>query len=101
MNVQEFILLLIAIIGCIVGIDGRLSSRKSNTSDDAHWKGTVDEKLSNIQSGVSGVGERMAKVEGTIATLSTQNAIHTTKLKEHDSQIQELKQKFEEQEKTA
>lgn len=84
-----------------IGIAGWLASRDKHITDDAHWKGTVDENLKEIKNGVSGIGERMAKVEGAISILNTQNALHATKLKEHDDQIQELKQKLEEQEHTA
>lgn len=101
MSTQDFILLVIALIGCFVGLAGWLSSRDKHITDDAQWKGTVDQNLRDIKEGVSGIGERMAKVEGAIATLNTQNAIHSTKLKEHDTQIQELKQRIAEQEKTA
>lgn len=100
-SIQDFILLIIALIGCFVGLAGYLSSRDKHITDDAQWKGTVDQSLKDIKDGVSGVGERMAKVEGAIATLNTQNAIHSTRLKEHDTQIQELKQIIADKEKTA
>lgn len=94
MSIQEFILLVVAIIGCFVGIAGWLSNRNDHITDDARWKGTVDQNFKDIKEGVSGIGERMAKVEGAVATLITQSVLH-------DNQIQELKQKIEEQEKTA
>jgi hypothetical protein len=36
---------LIAIVGCFVGLAGWLHSRDSKVSEDAEWKGTVNAKL--------------------------------------------------------
>lgn len=101
MNAATEIGIIIGLIGCLVGIAGWLTNRDRHISDDAHWKGSVDKTLEDIKDGVSGIGERMAKVEGAIATLNTQNALHTSKIKELDNQIQELKQNRKEQEHTA
>ena len=40
--------LVIAIIGCVVGISGWVSRRDSRTESDAEWKGTVNAKLDII-----------------------------------------------------
>lgn len=101
MNAATEIGLIIGLIGCFVGLAGWLAGRDKHISDDAHWKGSVDKTLEDIKDGVSGIGERMAKVEGAIATLNTQSVLHSTKIKELDSQIQELKQTRKEQEHTA
>lgn len=93
--------LLIGAIGCFVGLFGWLSGRDKKISDDSHWKGTVDENLKAIKDGVSGIGERMAKMEGAVASHDKQIAIHDTQIKEQGSQIKELKQKFEEQERVS
>ena len=56
--------LLLAVIGCFVGLAGWLFNRDKKISSDAEWKGKVDAKLDNIQDGVSGINDRMAKMEG-------------------------------------
>jgi len=58
--------LLIAVVGCFVGLAGWLSKRDSKISNDAEWKGKVDAKLDSIQGGVSGINERMSKMEGKV-----------------------------------
>jgi len=55
--------ILIAIIGCFVGLAGWLTRRDTKISDDAEWKGTVNTKLDNICSGMSGVREDMAEIK--------------------------------------
>ena len=56
--------LLIAVVGCFVGLAGWLSGHDKKISNDAEWKGQVNAKLDNIQGGVSGINERMVKIEG-------------------------------------
>lgn len=59
--------LLIAVIGCFVGLAGWLAGRDKRISADAEWRGKTDEKLDNIQKGVSGIDSRMSKMEGAIS----------------------------------
>jgi peptidoglycan hydrolase CwlO-like protein len=63
--------LLIAVVGCFVGLAGWLSSRDKKISEDGKWKGSVDAKLDNIQSGVTGLNDRMSKMEGAISSHET------------------------------
>lgn len=86
--------LIFGLIGCFVGLAGWLASRDKHITDDARWKGTVDQNFEDVKDLVSGIGERMAKVEGAVATLNTQSVLH-------DNQIQELRQKLEGQEHIA
>lgn len=69
--------ILIAIVGCFVGLAGWLKSRDSKIANDAEWKGGVNAKLDTIHSDVGGVcadvralrseftehGERLTAVE--------------------------------------
>jgi hypothetical protein len=71
---------LIAVIGCFVGLAGWLSGRDKKISDDSHWKGTVDENLKEIKDGVSGIGERMAKIEEAVATHETRITVLESKV---------------------
>ena len=72
--------LLIGVIGCFVGLFGWLSGRDKKISDDSHWKGTVDENLKAIKDGVSGIGERMAKMEGAVAAHETRITVLESKV---------------------
>lgn len=70
----------VAVVGCVVGVLGLIYGRDKKISKDAEWKGAVNTKLDSIQSGVSGIGERMAKVEGAVAIHDTQIAIIKEKI---------------------
>ena len=66
MSIPDFILLIIAIIGCCIGIAGYFSGRDKHISDDAEWKGIVNTKLDAINVNVSGVSKDVAEIKGTI-----------------------------------
>lgn len=44
----QTIILLIAIVGCFVGLAGWLSTRERKISNDSEWKGTINAKLDAI-----------------------------------------------------
>jgi len=77
--------LLIGVIGCFVGLAGWLSGRDKRISDDSHWKGSVDETLRDIKDGVSGIGERMAKIEGMAANHETRITVLESKIDKEKS----------------
>ena len=54
--------LLIAVIGCFVGLAGWLSGRDKKIQNDGEWKGTVNTKLDDIKSSVSGTSAELAKI---------------------------------------
>ena len=54
--------LLIAVIGCFVGLAGWLSGRDKKILNDGEWKGTVNTKLDDIKSSVSGTNTELAKI---------------------------------------
>ncbi|QIB68275.1 hypothetical protein Ami103574_02630 [Aminipila butyrica] len=56
------ILLLIALIGCFVGLAGWLSGREKKMAGDAHWRGTIDGKLDAIL----GIDKRVVALEGEV-----------------------------------
>ena len=70
---------LIAIVGCFVGLAGWLSGRDKKIANDSEWKGGVNSKLDSIQTGINGVctdvktiescmtkhGERLSAVEAS------------------------------------
>jgi hypothetical protein len=66
--------ILIAIIGCFVGLGGWLKGRDSKIATDAEWKGNVNAKLDVIV----GIKENVEKIEN--------------KFNEHDRKITALEE---------
>ena len=60
--------LLIAVIGCFVGLAGWLSGRDKKILNDGEWKGTVNTKLDDIKTSVSGSNAELAKISETLKT---------------------------------
>lgn len=58
--------ILIAIVGCFIGLAGWLSGRDKKISNDAEWRGGVNAKLDNISTGVSGVCAEIKTVQCTL-----------------------------------
>ena len=66
---------LIALVGCFVGLAGWLSNRDKKVTGDAEWRGGVNAKLdvivgiksdvANLNSEVRGHGERLTAVEAS------------------------------------
>ena len=59
--------LLIAIIGCFVGLAGWLAGRDKKILNDGEWKGTVNTKLDDIKTSVSGTGAELAKINSALS----------------------------------
>lgn len=51
--------LLIAVVGCFVGLAGVLAGRDKKISNDGEWRGSVDTKLDQITVNTSGVAARV------------------------------------------
>lgn len=62
---------LVAVVGCFVGLAGWITGRDKRIMNDGEWKGSVKQDLKDIKEGVSGIGERMAKVEDKLADHET------------------------------
>ena len=58
------IVLLITIIGCFLSLAKWMSIRDKKISIDSEWKGSVNAKLDNINNGVTGVNDRLTRMEG-------------------------------------
>ena len=54
--------IIIALVGCFVGLAGWLSGRDKKILNDGEWKGTVNTKLDDIKSSVSGTNTELAKI---------------------------------------
>lgn len=64
--------IIIAIVGCIVGIVGSLRNKDSKTESDAEWKGSVNAKLDiivNMQADMNNVKATMQDHETRITIL--------------------------------
>lgn len=57
---------LIAVVGCFVGLAGWLSGRDKKFLNDGEWKGTVNTKLDDIKSSVSGTNAELVKINETL-----------------------------------
>lgn len=58
--------MLIALVGCFVGLAGWLAGRDKKILSDGEWKGTVNTKLDDIKSSVSGTNAELVKINETI-----------------------------------
>jgi len=72
--------MLIALVGCFVGLAGWLAGWDKRISSDARWKGETTQNLKDIKDGVSGIGERMAKMEGAVSNHETRIAVVESKI---------------------
>lgn len=64
--------ILIAIVGCFVGLAGYLRGRDGKISSDAEWKGTVNAKLDvivGITQDVKSVEARLGKLENRVTAV--------------------------------
>ena len=76
MTNPEFLGLLLALVGCFVGLTGWLSGREKKISNDGEWRGTVNTKLdailglnqeiSCLDTTVKTHGERLSAVESSV-----------------------------------
>lgn len=60
--------LLIAVVGCFVGLAGWLSGRDKKILGDGEWKGSVNTKLDDIKSSVNGTNTQLEKLDCAIST---------------------------------
>lgn len=58
--------ILLAIIGCFVGLAGWLSGRDKKIANDGEWRGGVNAKLDAIQRGISGVSDEIKSMQATL-----------------------------------
>lgn len=55
------------VIGCFVGLAGFLTGRDKKIAGDAEWRGMVNAKLDNINTGVLGVCSDIKAIQATLA----------------------------------
>lgn len=64
MTNPEFLGLILALVGCFVGLAGWLSGREKKISNDGEWRGTVNTKLDAIL----GLNQELACLDTTVKT---------------------------------
>ena len=67
MGVADMIGLIVAVVGCFVGLAGWLSGRDKHILTDGQWRGGVDAKLDDIKTSVSGTGAELAKINEALS----------------------------------
>lgn len=67
MGAADIVGLIVAVVGCFVGLAGWLSGRDKKILGDGEWKGTVNTKLDDIKSSVSGTGAELAKINAALS----------------------------------
>ena len=74
--------ILIAVIGCLVGLAGWLGGRDKNVKDAAEWRGKVDAQLNTIVATVA----RLSTLEGSIAN-------NTQRMRDMDRRIGDMERR--------
>lgn len=75
--------LLIALVGCFIGVAGWLSKRDDKISHDSEWKGSVDAKLDTI----IGIRKDVEDVKGELHDHEMESL---KKLENHEIRISKL-----------
>jgi len=78
--------MIIAVIGCAVGLAGWLYNRDKKVSSDAEWKGRADSRLdtvAEVQTEVTRIDRRMDEYGERIAKVETVAASAHKRLDEH------------------
>lgn len=83
--------LLIAIVGCFIGLGGWLSGRDKKIANDAEWRGAVNAKLDAIRIDIGGVGGDIKALQGSIAEHSERLTAVEESAKQAHKRIDELK----------
>lgn len=59
--------MLIALVGCFVGLAGWLSGRDRKIGNDGEWKGMVNTKLDDIKNSVNGTSAELATINASLS----------------------------------
>lgn len=85
--------ILVAVVGCAIGVAGWLSGRDKHSGDDGHWRGTVDTKLDDIKSSVSGTNAEVVKINEALKTHGERLTAVEQSAKQAHHRLDELTQK--------
>lgn len=80
MAVEVFLSIVFGFVGLFIGVAGWLSGREKKVSDDAHWKGTVDENLKSIQDGIRTISNNHYQTELKVDDHETRISVIESKI---------------------
>lgn len=60
--------ILIALVGCFVGLAGWIAGRDKKIGSDGEWKGTINAKLDSIMNNVSGTSTELSKINAVLSS---------------------------------
>ena len=83
--------ILIALIGCFVGLGGWLAGRDKKIGNDAEWRGAVNEKLDAIRADIGGVGGDIKYLRNTLIEHGERLTAVEESTKQAHKRIDELK----------
>ncbi|MEL4106769.1 hypothetical protein AAFA46_08040 [Oscillospiraceae bacterium WX1] len=83
--------ILIAVIGCFVGLGGWLAGRDKKIANDAEWKGAVNAKLDAIRTDIGGVSGDLKCLQTTLAEHGERLIAVEESAKQAHKRIDELK----------
>lgn len=89
MDVGAIIGIIGTILGCFVGLAGFLSGRDKKIENDGEWRGGVNAKLDNINSGVQGVCSDVKTIQATLVE-------HAERLSEVESSAKQAHHRIDE-----
>ena len=86
MTAENTLFLIIAIIGCFVGLAGWLGKREDNVEENARWRGSVDGKLDAIL----GIDKRVGTLEESMINVRNDIAFVERTAKKAHERIDEI-----------
>ena len=80
------------VIGCFIGLAGFLTGRDKKIAGDAEWRGTVNAKLDNINTGVLGVCSDVKAIQATLVEHGQRISSVEASTKQAHHRLDELKE---------
>lgn len=94
---QAVISVIIAIVGCFIGLAGWLGGRDRKIANDGEWKGTVNQKLDDIKTSVSGTSLELSKINDALTKHGERLSEVESSAKQAHHRIDEIKERLENQ----
>ena len=91
----DVISVIVALVGCFVGLAGWLSGRDKKIVSDGEWKGSVDTKLDDIRSSVSGTSMELSKINAALSIHGERITATESSVKQAHHRIDEINEKLE------
>lgn len=91
----DIIGVIVAIVGCFVGLAGWLTGRDKKILSDGEWKGTITTKLDDIKTSVSGTSAELSKINAAISAHGERITACESSAKQAHIRINEISEKLE------